>query len=230
MKTGKLYGIGVGPGDPELITLKAIKAIEKADIIFVPKSKEQSSTALAIVKDYIKANALIDHLEFSMNKDITIRKTSRKLNATIIENNLDEGRNVAFLTLGDPMLYSTYSYILEYLQADYEVETIPGIYSFSAISNFLNKPLCKGEESFSVISSLRKEDELILHLSDSTVCMKVSSYKNELYNYLKKNDDYEFTMITDIGKTGQTVHKDMKILEGDVPYFSTAIVKKLDRY
>ncbi len=113
IKQGKLYGIGIGPGDPELLTIKAVKALGKADVIYVPKSKEQTSTVLHIVKEYLSKDAVIEPLEFPMARDLQIRLSSRKHNAEIITKELEKGKTVVFLTLGDPMLYSTYSYVLE---------------------------------------------------------------------------------------------------------------------
>ena len=126
---GTLYGIGIGPGDPDLLTIKAVKILEQADIICVPKSKEQASTALAIVKPHLSEKAVIETMEFSMSKDLNTRIESRKQNAALIEEKLSQGLTVVFLTLGDPMLYSTYSYVLEHMSGEYKIETVPGIYS-----------------------------------------------------------------------------------------------------
>ncbi len=223
---GKLYGVGIGPGDPDLLTLKAVKAIGQADIICVPKSKEQASTALAIVNAFIDENAFIEYMTFPMSKDVNVRIEARKQNALLIEKHLDEGKNIAFLTLGDPMLYSTYSYILEYLNTDFEIETIPGIYSFAAISSLLNLPLCKDNDQLSVIGSFDKNASGVLELSDTTVCMKISRYKTQLYDFLANHPQYNFVMITEAGKEMQQVYKSIEILKEEVPYFSTAIIQK----
>ncbi len=223
---GKLYGVGIGPGDPDLLTLKAVKAIGKADIICVPKSKEQASTALAIVNAFVDENAFIEYMTFPMSKDVNVRIEARKQNALLIEKHLDEGKNIAFLTLGDPMLYSTYSYILEYLNTDFEVETIPGIYSFAAISSLLNLPLCKDNDQLSVIGSFDKNASGVLELSDTTVCMKISRYKTQLYDFLANHPQYNFVMITEAGKEKQQVYKSIEVLKEEVPYFSTAIIQK----
>ncbi len=223
---GKLYGVGIGPGDPDLLTLKAVKAIGKADVICVPKSKEQTSTALAIVSEFIDENACIEYMTFPMSKDVNVRIEARKQNAQLIEKHLNEGKNIAFLTLGDPMLYSTYSYILEYLNTDFEVETIPGIYSFAAISSLLNLPLCKDNDQLSVIGSFDKNASGMLELSDTTVCMKISRYKAQLYDFLASHPQYKFVMITEAGKEKQQVYKNIEVLKEEVPYFSTAIIQK----
>lgn len=223
---GVLYGIGIGPGDPDLLTIKAVKILKIADVICVPKSKEQASTALSIVDKYLQKNALVESMEFSMSKDVQKRIECRKENARQIEQKLDKGQTVVFLTLGDPMFYSTYSYVLEYLKSDYQVETIPGIYSFSAISSLLSLPLCKGDEKLAVVSSFDEDVQKMLQIAETLVCMKVSAYHEKLYTYLKRNTEYNFVMITNAGKDTQEVFNNIDILEDKVPYFSTAIIQK----
>jgi len=225
-KEGVLYGIGIGPGDPDLLTIKAVKILEIADVICVPKSKEQASTALSIVGTHLQKNALVESMEFSMSRDIQTRIDCRKDNAKQIEQKLDKGQTVVFLTLGDPMLYSTYSYVLEYLKPDYRVETIPGIYSFSAISSFLSLPLCKGDDKLVVVSSFDDDTKKMLQIAETVVCMKVSAYYKELGAYLKVNTNSSFVMITNAGKDTQEVFTNLEILDNKVPYFSTAIIQK----
>ena len=229
-KKGTLYGIGIGPGDPELLTLKAAKAIENADIIYVPKSHEQQSTALNIVANFIPEKASIIHLEFPMSHDINVRINARKENAKQINNELNLGKQLVFLTLGDPMLYSTYSYILEYIHPSHNIQTIPGIYSFSAISSIMSMPLVKGDEKLAVICTYDNTSQQLLNSVDTVVCMKVSGYNNELYSYLRNRDDYNFTMITDAGKADQKIYNSIEVLTEAIPYFSTIIIqnKKLN--
>ncbi len=225
-KKGKLYGIGIGPGDPDLLTLKAVKILEQADVVCVPKSKEQASTALSIVQKHLSDDVKMETIEFSMSRDLEKRVESRQQNAKTIEEMLSVGKVVVFLTLGDPMLYSTYSYILEYLNPEYPVETIPGIYSFSAISGLLSLPLCKGDEKLAVLSSFDEQSKAIFKSADTVVCMKVSAYYSELHDFLASDKSYEFVMITDAGKTDQKVYNSISILENKVPYFSTAIIQR----
>lgn len=223
---GKLYGIGIGPGDPDLLTIKAVKAIEKADIIYVPKSKEQASTALHIVEKYLPENVVIEHLEFPMAPGLQTRIDSRKRNADIIASELDKGKILVFLTLGDPMLYSTFTYVLEHLDPGYNIETIPGIYSFSAVSSLLSLPLCKGDEKLTVISCFDEATPNLIRSSDTIVFMKVSAYYKKLFDFLAENPGYHFVMITDAGKKEQKIYNSIQILRDKVPYFSTAIVQK----
>ena len=118
-KKGKLYGIGVGPGDPELLTVKAVRAIESADVIISPTKKMgKPSIALQIAKPYIKPETKLVVMDFPMLSLSAERETLEKQwgeNADQIQSMLNWGQNAVFLTLGDPMVYSTYSYVMEFL-------------------------------------------------------------------------------------------------------------------
>jgi len=223
---GTLYGIGLGPGDPDLLTLKAVKVLQNADLICVPNSKGQSSTALEIVRPHLSPKASTLAMGFSMSPDLETRRAARRENAELIQDHLRQGQNVAFLTLGDPMLYSTYSYILDYLPTEFQVETVPGIYSFSAISSLLSQPLVKGDDKLAVICSFDEAAKTIMQSAEAVVCMKVSAYHQELFNYLSGQNDYQFTLMTDAGKPSQKCYTDISILQEKVPYFSTAILLK----
>ena len=150
---GKFYGIGVGVGDPELLTIKAVNRLKNLDCIVLPEAKSgEGSTAFEIAKEYLKENTEKLYLEFPMIKDLDKKIETRKNNAQIIARELEKGKNIGFLTIGDPMIYSTYSYVLDYLKKEYEVETIPGITSFGSIGSRLNIPLVVGNEDLKIIS------------------------------------------------------------------------------
>ena len=170
--SGKFYGIGVGPGDPELITMKAVKIFKSADVVAVPESsKEKGSVALDIARPYLRDGVEMLTLTFPMIRDVAAKQRIREENAQKVLAKIQQGKTIAFLTLGDPMLYSTYIYLLEnLLSLSIDIETIPGIYSFSAISNRLNMPLVKGDEKLAVISSLEKSDWSSLLAFDTVVC------------------------------------------------------------
>ena len=108
MNKGKLYGIGVGPGDSKLLTVKAVEAIRAADMIITPKTeKKEGSVAFNIAKPYISDKTAILPMVFQMSRDMAAVEKQWAENRKIIAEKLDEGKNLVFLTLGDPMLYST---------------------------------------------------------------------------------------------------------------------------
>ena len=143
--TGKLFGVGVGPGDPELLTIKAVRVIKEADIIFTAAStKNRYSLAVEIATPYISPSTRIEKLSFPMTKDEKEVETAWIHNAKQIAEQLKKGKNAVFLTLGDPTTYSTFGYILkkmECIMPQADIETIPGITSFHAASARLNKKI-----------------------------------------------------------------------------------------
>jgi len=227
---GKFYGLGVGPGDPELITMKAVTILKTVDIVAVPESSgEKGSVALDIARPYLKEGAEMLTLTFPMIRDIAAKQRIREENAQKVLATLQEGKSLAFLTLGDPMLYSTYIYLLENLVSlQIDIETIPGIYSFSAISNRLNLPLVKGDERLAVISTLTALEWINIQTFDTIVCMKVTAYRELLFELLKP-ERFEFNLVSNVGNIGEAkeiVSHDVDVLKSELPYFSTVILKR----
>lgn len=225
---GTFYGIGVGPGDPELLTIKASKVLGQIDVVAVPESKKEvGSVALDIARPYLKEGVDIITLTFPMIRDEAAKAQIRRNNAMLIAKEIEADRNVAFLTLGDPMLYSTYIYLLENMgDMGIDIISVPGIYSFSAISNLLNHPLVKGDESLAVVSEFDAEGWHNLQSFQSIVCMKVSAYALQLYDVLSESSGYKFLMVTDAGKESQRISTNINDLKGTVPYFTTVILSK----
>ncbi|MCF6153419.1 cobalt-precorrin-2 C20-methyltransferase [Candidatus Kuenenia stuttgartiensis] len=196
MKTGNFYGIGLGPGDPELLTIKAVNTIRNADCIFVPKSDtKEESLALQIVEDYVGLKKILTQI-YPMTKEKNILDAAWKKSAEEVRDEVLKGHDVVYLTLGDPMTFSTYIYLLRHLGAllpNEVIHTIPGITSYNAAACFGNFPLLTGDEKLAVIpvpedvASLRP----VLELFDTVVLMKVA----------KKLDEVLF-LLDDMGLTG----------------------------
>jgi precorrin-2/cobalt-factor-2 C20-methyltransferase len=163
-KTGTLYGIGVGPGDPDLITMKAVKILGRVDIVYAAAStKNNHSLAVHIAGSHIPENTAVKMLRFPMTRDKNETRKAWKEHAQTIIAELEKGKDAAFLTLGDSMTYSTYGYILKYVRAlasHLEVRTIPGITSYQAAAARLNTPLVEGEETLMVVSGAKGGDRL----------------------------------------------------------------------
>ena len=148
---GKLWGVGVGPGDPELLTLKAVRVLRQADVIMLPDTGGQEKTALNIVKDYAEGKTLT-FAKMPMVRDKAMMDEAHEQAAGQICALLDQGKQVAFLTLGDPAIYSTYMYVHEkVLRRGYPVEVVPGVPSFCAAAARLNRSLCQGRAPLLVI-------------------------------------------------------------------------------
>lgn len=229
---GKFYGIGVGPGNPELITLKAAKILGSADVICAPKSSEdKKSIALAIAKTHVKKNAKIIQPVFRMSRNIKELEKSWEEATEMIFSELKEGRDVAFITIGDPLFYSTYSYILKKMKerhSEVEVETIPGITSLSACFAQLNLPLAERNEKIAVLPAAYGLKELKkLANFDAVVLMKVSRSFDRIVETLKKLGLKESATFVSRCGSGDFFSSDLDSMLGrEIDYLSMIIIKR----
>ncbi|GAB6137050.1 precorrin-2 C(20)-methyltransferase [Halanaerobaculum tunisiense] len=230
---GKLYGLGVGPGDPELITLKSKRILEEVDLICTPQSKRQKdSLALEIVKEVVDCQERVNELYFPMTSDQDKLETAWQEASQEIVNLLQQGKDIAFITLGDPLLYSTYIYILKKIKTKHpqlDVKTIPGITSVNAASSRLNLPLTEGEEKVAIVpaTSSLEELECILSKFSNVVLMKVSKNYKFIVELLTKLDlKAKATFISRCGQDIEFITSDLDSLVGEkIDYLSMIIVK-----
>jgi len=229
---GLVYGIGVGPGDPELISLKAINVIKNIDVIICPEAKKGAkSIAFEIAEPYMKKDTEVVTMVFPMVYDIETLNKKWSENANVIEAFVEKGKNVAFVTLGDPAIYSTYMYMVPYLKdKNIDVVTIPGITSFCSVASELNIPICLWEETFSVVPLQKdcKTARRALENNDNVIIMKPSHANRELAEILiEMGLENNFAMITKSSTEKQNIIRDINVLKNEkVPYMSTIIVKR----
>lgn len=227
---GRFFVVGVGPGDPELLTVKAIKTIEKADVVVVPKSHTtEDSTAHNIAKGYIKENSELLPMSFPMQGKQTDWSAAWQENADIIKKHLNEGRTVVFITLGDSMFYSTAIYVLRIIEdAGYETESIPGITAFCAIASKAKFPIVEGDDTL-LIMPATADDEIIdkaMQLGSNLVVMKVS-YNGEIFDKLAQNGYDNAVMISRAGLPDEMITRDFKEFTDKKPnYLSTILARK----
>ncbi|MHB9093975.1 MAG: precorrin-2 C(20)-methyltransferase [Eubacteriales bacterium] len=231
---GKIYGIGVGPGDPELLTVKACRVLKEIDVLCVPKSKaEKDSLALSIVKGMVNREFEILELLFPMTHDKETLKRHWDMATESMAEKAREGKSLAFITIGDPMFYSTYAYVLERVKKihqDIEIETIPGITAFAACSSFINEPLTEGDERLAIIpaaygiSAIREA----LEKYDNVVLMKVNRLYDEVAGLLKEMGLLgKAVYISRCGYEDQYYTTDIEGLVGkEKDYMSILIVRK----
>ena len=190
-RTGIFYGIGVGPGDPELLTMKAIHAMEQVDVVIAPKTeKKEGSVAFSIAEPYLKKDVEIVYQVFPMVRNFSESPEAWVQNKEEILSLLRQGKSVAFLTLGDPMFYSTYIYVYRLLeQENVRIETIPGVPAFAAIGSRLGYPIVEGNDILSIIpaTATREKMEKALEVSDNVVLMKVYHNFPEIVELLEQN-------------------------------------------
>jgi precorrin-2/cobalt-factor-2 C20-methyltransferase len=233
MKIGNFYGIGLGPGDPELLTLKALHTIQRVDCIFVPKSDtKEDSLALEIVKDYVKGKRVIKQV-YPMTKDKETLNTAWLKAAEGIRSEIMAGHDVAYLTLGDPLTFSTYIYLLRCLTTmmpAHAIHTIPGITSYNAAACAANYSLLTGDERLAVIPVPKDITELrpILESFDTVVMMKVAKKLDEVIQLLEDMKLSENALFASyIGQKNAYFTCDLATLkESGKGYLSVLIVKQ----
>ncbi|MDH3312644.1 MAG: precorrin-2 C(20)-methyltransferase [Nitrosopumilus sp.] len=237
-----LIGIGVGPGDPELLTVKAVNAIHNADIIICPASKEnRPSIALSVVSSLIdkSKNQEIVKLIFPMTKDKDILEETWKKNAKIMAETVLSGKNVVYLTVGDPYLYSTWIYMHKDLKENYpdmEISVIPGIVSMFTFASKVGVSIAEGAEKVAIIPSCYDLSSVkeIAKNSETMVFLKDGRYFDQVIKVLKESgfpDDSIFAIGQDLGTDHEIIRK---LTLGEVnddtlttKYFSILVVKRV---
>ncbi len=230
---GTLYGIGVGPGDPELITLKAVNTLKHVDVVLAAAStKNDFSLAQSIAAPHLREGVDIVRLNFPMTRDQAVLDAAWDANAEVVLGLLAQGRNAAFLTLGDPLTYSTFGYLLQTLNGrlrDIPMQIIPGITSYQAAAAHTGRVLVESGENLAVVSGVCAEEELerILSAADSAVILK--AYKNmpvirRVLTRLGLADCAVF--VTRLGHEGQEVITSLDAVPDKPSYFSLVLVRR----
>ena len=232
MKKGKLIGIGVGPGDTELLTLKAVKTLKTIDVICAPKSSDSKpSLALSIVEPILKernnAYKILEPL-FPMIEDNNKLKDYWDNATQLISEQLNQGLNVAFITLGDPSIYSTFAYVFKIIKGmSFDVELIPGITSFTACAASGKMPLAEKDEIIVIVPKVDERLEQIMNHGNTFVIMKTSRNLKLLEETMAKDERTK-----EILSVQNCSMEDEKIMNGfskDKKYLSTTIVKFKDK-
>ena len=229
---GIFYGVGVGPGDPELLTVKAINTIKNSDIIIAPKTeKKDDSLALSIAKPYLNENTEVICQTFPMIKNFEDSPSVFEEIKNNILSFLNAGKNVTFLTLGDPMFYSTYVYIFRLLKdMNVKIVTVPGVPSFLAISSYINKPLVYGDDILTVIPATADSKKILdaLNCSDVAVLMKVYKNFDAIVDMLKIKDMAEESVL--VSRCGLNDEKIITNIEEHksekINYLSTILTRR----
>lgn len=228
MAIGKLYGLGVGPGDPELVTLKAARIIKETDIIFAPQSRSgKPSVALKIVQPIIdereKECEILQPL-FPMTEDKEELDKSWNDAAEMLYEKLSKGLDAVFVTLGDPTVFSTFSYVSKLLQKKgVEVVLVPGITAMTACSTTAGIQLTEQDDIMVVVPQVDERLSKILPYVDTIVAMKTSRHLDVLEDCIN-NDPREKEIVS----VQNCTMENEQIVHGFVnnkKYFSTSIIK-----
>lgn len=231
---GTLYCIGVGPGDPELLTIKAVKRIRNCPVLAVPQGHTGVTTAKDILLQAIENGAAVElqdklilTVDFPMTRDAAVLEEAHAAGAAAIEAQLQQGRDVALITLGCPTVYASSIYVHRRIHDDgYATEIIPGVPSFCAAAARLQQPLCEQDEPLTIIPGGRKDRKTLLSAPGSKIIMKPSGpfafLKQDLQDTQQLADT---TMIERCGLSGETIYHSLDDVERTA-YFSVLLVKE----
>ncbi len=238
----ELVGIGVGPGDPDLLTVKAVNTIKNSDVIMCPAAKEdRPSIALSIVSTLIdkSKNQEIIKLIFPMTKDKAILESTWKKNSKIMAEKVLTGKNVAYLTVGDPFLYSTWIYMHKEISENYptvKISVIPGIVSMFTFASKVGVSIAEGAEKVSIIPSCYDLSTVkeIAKNSETMVFLKDGRYFDQVIELLKEAgfpDNSIFAIGQDLGTEHEIIRKLTlgQVNDGTLTskYFSILVVKRV---
>lgn len=239
----KLSCVGCGPGDPDLLTVKAVDRIKEAQIIFAPTSKiGKPSIALSIVQKYLKEDVATVDLVFPMTKDKDLLKTQWKDNAGQLARSVLDDKRTVYLTVGDPSLYSTWIYMHREMVKNYkniEIEIIPGIPSMFAIAAGARISLAEGEETVGIVPACYDMDRIKRTASscDNLIFLKDGRYFDSVIQMLSEagfDDESRIIIAQDVSSNSE-IMKASKL--GDLKnfktqsskYFSIMVAKKNDK-
>lgn len=231
---GTLYGIGAGPGDPQLLTVRASKLIGQVTDVFYPSSSgTDESMALNIIEPYLKEGVKFHTLFFPMTKDKAELEQYWNLAADNVAKVLSEGRSAVFVTLGDPMIYSTYFYLLKTLKGKYPEatwETVPGISSFQAAASYIDSAISEGKDRVALIPVNRNVSNVedALDHFDTIVLFKVGSKLPQILDLLERKELLDQgSLFSYLGTPEQMIETDLrKVKREKIGYMSLLIVRK----
>ncbi|WP_110041335.1 precorrin-3B C(17)-methyltransferase [Nocardia neocaledoniensis] len=235
MSTGKLWGIGLGPGDPELVTVKAARLITAADVVAFHSARHGRSISRGIAAPYLREGQIEEHLVYPVTTETTDHPGGYQgaidefyeQAAARLAVHLAAGRSVALLAAGDPLFYSSYMHMHRRLADRFEAEIVPGITSVSAASAALGTPLVEGEQVLTVLPGTMPVEQLTerLRTTDAAAIMKLGrtypGVRQALSDSGRLADAY---YVERASSTRQRVLTAAEVDDADVPYFAITIV------
>ncbi len=230
---GKLFGIGVGPGDPGLMTIKAVEILNAVAHVFAPIPRpDGDSVAYRIAKHFIPEQKPVSFLLFPMLPDKGQLNEQLLKNFQSIEKKLRDGADCAFITLGDPTIYSTFTVMQQYFARyapDIAIDIIPGITSFSFAAAQAGVALAEGDEILSIASGNDSVERIgeIIDKSDTAVLLKTYRHRDQVLDIIRgKGLSRHCIYVQKCGMDGENILFDVETLSGCPEYLSLLIVKK----
>ena len=232
--TGRLYGVGVGPGDPELLTLKARRVIEAADVIAYPNARHGRSVARRIAAPFLRDGVLEVALTYPVTTEVSDHPGGYEAalaefydaSAAQLTEHLDAGRDVAVLCEGDPFFYGSYMYLHERLATRYATEVVPGVTSFSAAAAAAGTPLCKRDDVLTVLPGTLPADVLAARMraSDASVVIKLGRMFERVRGAAERAGVAGRAVYVERASCDEERQSPLRDVEGKVPYMSLVLV------
>lgn len=224
---GTLYGVGIGPGDPELLTLKAVRILQLCQVIAVPQTKGGKMLAFEIASQAVDLSKKeILPLFFSMDHKLENRKKYHQDAVQKIKVYLDAGQNVAMLNLGDVSLYATFCYLMESFQKEYPVEMVPGVPSFCAVAAVLKTSLTEIDTPLHIIPAGNFPIQQALSFPGTKVLMKSGKQIPQVIEKLKEEGLQERSaLVQNCGLPDEKIYAGLEEPIENSGYFTTIIVK-----
>ncbi|WP_461209566.1 precorrin-2 C(20)-methyltransferase [Desulfocurvus sp. DL9XJH121] len=233
MDYGILYGVGVGPGDPELLTVKAVRVLGEAHKVYAARSsKNTHSVSHGIVRPHLRPGVEVETLAFPMTRDKAALDAAWTENARAVLADLRAGLSVAFLTLGDPLTYSTFGYLLRTLRgldSKAPVEVVPGVTSYCAAAAAAGTVLAEAEETLAVVSGAKGGDALrkAARTADSVVVLKAYKHFDDILAALDETGLRESAvLVSNCGQEGERIQSDMDPEGAHPQYFSLLLARR----
>lgn len=228
MSTGTLFGVGVGPGDPKLMTLRAVDTIAACPVIAAPRTPGGGTMALDIVRAVVDVSGkIVVPLDFAMSRDADKRAAAHRRAADELRTHLDAGRSVALANLGDITLYATFHYIADLLRADgYQVEMVPGVTSFAAAAARLGVGLAGMDTPIHIIPNSNGRGETPFDPSATTIWLKSGKNLRRLLERLEREGRLADTLLVkNCGLPGERVERGLARVDVGDDYFTVVILK-----
>jgi len=223
---GTYYSVGAGPGDPQLLTLKAIEILRDCPVVALPDSGAGNRAVRAIVEPYLEGREVVE-CSMPMTRDTEVLKTAHREAAEKLAGYLDRGLSVAFPTLGDPSVYSTAAYVQQELEAmGYRTAMVPGVPSFCAAAAALNTTLCEGDQPLHILPAgyTGAPDDL----QGNLILMKSGRRVGRVLRDLKDRDR-RIMAVECCGMEEQRIHRTGDTIPEDASYFCTILVKEMEK-
>ena len=226
-KSGTLYGVGVGPGDPELMTVKAWRLISTAPVIAYLTANARESTARDIARHFIPDNITEIAIDMPMRTERAPGEAAYDLGATAIAGQLKAGRDVIFLCEGDPFFYGSFMYLFERLSARFPTQVVPGVTSLTASAASLGKPLAARNDVVKILPATLPAERLRAELqtAEAAALIKVGRHFKKVRDVLNELGlTCRATLIENATRDDERIVPVAEVDGDAVPYFSTILV------